>query len=115
MKIKAECLNCGSEVISEVEIDKLGTYMVCPECGGSFDVDLPELDNNFLVTIIDNIEDWLDEKGVRIPNEERDKECGIAETPQDEAHIWGEDFDWIMEMIRDVCARYGIVVEDKWG
>ena len=72
------------------------------------------LNNNFLASIIDNLEDWLDEKGVRIPNEERDMECGAAEEPQDEAHIWGKDFDHIMEMLRDACESNGIIVDDKW-
>lgn len=69
----------------------------------------PTLNNNFLVTIVDNLEDWLDEKGVRIPNEERDKE-----DPNNEANFYGDDFDWIMEMIRDVCSDYGVVVRDAW-
>ena len=68
-----------------------------------------KLTNNFLVTIVDNMEDWLDEKGVRIPNEERD-----AEDPDNSANFYGDDFDWFMEMMRDVCYEYGIVVEDKW-
>ena len=74
----------------------------------------PPLDNEFLATIIDNLEDWLDEKGVRIPNEERDLEYGIAETPQEEAHIYGSDFDNLMEMLRDICAKNGIIVIDEW-
>ena len=74
----------------------------------------PHLTNDFLETIIDNIEDWLDEKGVRIPNEERDRECGISEISQEEAHIYGADFDWMMEMLRDVCAKNGIIVDDEW-
>ena len=68
-----------------------------------------KLNNNFLVTIIDNLEDWLDEKGVHIPNENRD-----LEDPGNEANIYGEDFDWFMEMMRDVCLKYGIIVDDKW-
>lgn len=40
MEIKATCLNCGTEVVGEVEYDDLGAYMICPECGSSFDVDI---------------------------------------------------------------------------
>ena len=68
-----------------------------------------KLTNDFLATIIDNIEDWLDEKGVRIPNEERD-----AEDPDNVANIYGDDFDWMMNMMRDVCERNGIIVDDEW-
>ena len=69
----------------------------------------PQLKNNFLLGIIDDLEDWLEEKGVRIPNEERDKEdpdCG--------ANFWGDDFDWLMEMMREHCGVHGIIVEDEW-
>ena len=69
----------------------------------------PHPKNNFIATIIDNLEDWLDEKGVQIPNNERDKD-----DPDNSANFYGEDFDWAMEMIRDVCAKNGIIVEDEW-
>ena len=65
--------------------------------------------NNFLVTIVDYFEDFLDEKGVRIPNEDRDRE-----DPDNCANIYGDDFDEMMCAIRDICAEYGIEVEDKW-
>ena len=68
-----------------------------------------KLKNNFLVTIIDNLEDWLDDKGIRIPNEERD-----AEDPENSANFYGDDFDWFMNMMRDVCAQNGIIVDDEW-
>lgn len=69
----------------------------------------PNLTNDFLVTIIDNIEDWLDEKGVHIPNDKRDEE-----DPSNLANIYGDDFDWMMCMIREVCEYHGIIVDDKW-
>lgn len=72
-------------------------------------MDTKKLTNDFLVTIIDNIEDWLDEKGVRIPNEDRD-----AEPEANPTNIYGVDFDWMMSMLRDVCNNYGIHVEDRW-
>lgn len=67
------------------------------------------LTNDFLATIIDNIEDWLDEKGVVIPNEDRDNE-----PENNPANIYGADFDWMMDMLRDVCAANGIIVKDEW-
>ena len=69
----------------------------------------PHLKNDFLAVIIDNIEDWIDKKGIRIPNEERDKE-DIDNT----ANIYGEDFDWMMDMLRHVCCEHGIIVGDEW-
>lgn len=69
-----------------------------------------KLNNNFLIAIVDNIDEWLEDKGIRIPNEERDEE-----DPDNHANFYGDDFDWIMEMIRDVCADYGIIVDDEWG
>lgn len=70
---------------------------------------MKKLKNNFLCEIVDNMEDWLDDKGVHIPNEERDKE-----DPNNAANFYGDDFDWFMDMMREVCAKYGIIVEDKW-
>ena len=71
--------------------------------------DIPRLNNFFLEKIIDGLEDWLSEKGVEIPNEDRDRE-----DPDSDAQIYGEDFDRIMEMIRGVCREHEIVVEDDW-
>ena len=68
-----------------------------------------KLTNDFLATIIDNLEDWLDEKGTVIPNEDRDNE-----PENNPANIYGTDFDWMMDMLRDVCAKNGIIVEDEW-
>lgn len=67
------------------------------------------LKNNFLLEIIDNVDEWLSENGIRIPNEERDEE-----DPDNEANFYGEDFDWFMEMVRDVCAEHGVIVDDEW-
>ena len=68
-----------------------------------------KLTNNFLVAIIDELEDFFDSKGIVIPNAERD-----AQDSDGGANIWGDDFDYIMTMLRDTCANYGIVVEDRW-
>lgn len=64
------------------------------------------LNNHFITSIIEGFDDFLEEKGVIIPNEERDPDCG--------SNIYGEDFDWMMEMIRDCCKNYGVIVEDNW-
>lgn len=69
----------------------------------------PHLKNNFLCDIIDELDEWLIKKGIRIPNEERD-----LEDPENESNFYGDDFDWLMEMMREECARNGIIVEDEW-
>jgi len=67
------------------------------------------LTNNFICSIVDDLDDWLIEKGIRVPNVERDEE-----NPDNETNFYGEDFDWFMEMIREHCMENGIVVEDRW-
>ena len=40
---KVSCLNCGNTfTLTNVFEDSLGVFTVCPECGGSFDVDVTE-------------------------------------------------------------------------
>ena len=68
-----------------------------------------KLNNEFIASIIDGFEDFLDEREVVIPNEDRDRDdpdCG--------ANIYGMDFAELMDMIRDTCDQYGIKVEDTW-
>lgn len=36
------CSNCSHEFEGRVILDELGWHAVCPSCGSSFDVDLPE-------------------------------------------------------------------------
>ena len=67
-----------------------------------------KLNNHFLVTIIDDVfEAFLDEKGIVVENEDRDAEGS-------ECNIFGDDFEAVMTMLRDVCERFGIHVEDNW-
>lgn len=65
--------------------------------------------NDFLLEIVDFIDGWLTDKGVRVKNEDRDKD-----NPENTTNFYGEDFDCIMEGVRDICNSNGIVVEDKW-
>lgn len=60
--------------------------------------------------IIDIFEDFLDEKGVRVPNPERD-----AEDPDNEANIYGEDFDVLMDKIIETLKSDGIRVADDFN
>lgn len=39
--MKVKCLNCGNEFeLKDIYEDNMGTFTVCQECGGSFDVDI---------------------------------------------------------------------------
>lgn len=39
--MKVKCLNCNFEFeLKKIYHDELGDFTVCPECGGSFDVDI---------------------------------------------------------------------------
>lgn len=38
---KCKCLNCGKEfTLKSASNDNLGWHTTCPECGGSFDIDI---------------------------------------------------------------------------
>lgn len=67
-----------------------------------------KLNNHFLVSIVDDVfEDFLEEKGVVIENKDRDLDDGAG-------NIWGDDFDEVMNKLRDVCEQHGIYVSDSW-
>lgn len=40
--MKLVCMNCSHEFEGSISLDDLGWHSVCPECGSSFDVDVPE-------------------------------------------------------------------------
>ena len=49
--MKVQCLNCGHEFeLERVYHDALGDFTVCPECDGSFDVDIN--DDSFLEDLL---------------------------------------------------------------
>lgn len=68
-----------------------------------------KLNNEFIACIIDGFEDFLTDKGINIPNEDRD-----YDDPEGGAIIYGMDFAELMEMIRDTCENFGVEVEDTW-
>lgn len=39
--MELKCLHCGYEFDGSISKDELGWHSVCPECDGSFDVDMP--------------------------------------------------------------------------
>ena len=40
--MKLKCLQCEHKFDGDIAYDELGWHSVCPECGGSFDVDVPD-------------------------------------------------------------------------
>lgn len=51
--MKATCLNCGCEFeLKKIYHDELGTFTVCPECDGSFDIDVNNNDNDLLEDLL---------------------------------------------------------------
>ncbi len=70
----------------------------------------PRLNNFLLEAIIDGLDEWLARKGIIIPNEERDEEDPDANT-----NFWGDDYDEVTGMIREILRQNGIVIEDDWN
>ena len=68
-----------------------------------------KLTNEFIACIIDGFEDFLDSKGIRIQNADRDRD-----DPGNTANIYGMDFADLFGTIKDTCSNFGIEVEDTW-
>lgn len=47
-----------------------------------------KVNNHFTTRIIDAFDDFLDEKGVKVPNEDRERD-----DPDNGSNIYGDDFD----------------------
>lgn len=69
--------------------------------------DVPELIGQF----IDLFEDFLDEKGIVIPNEERDEDEELD--AENSANIYGSDYDTLSDGIEEILTRWGIIEERK--
>jgi len=61
--------------------------------------DLPE----FIGQIIDIFEDFLDEKGIRIDNPERE-----GEDPEEAANIYGSDYGALEDEIKELLVNWEI-------
>lgn len=59
----------------------------------------------FVADIIDLFDEWLDDKGVRIKNEERD-----YADPYNGANIYGEDYGYLCDGIINILESEGIEV-----
>ena len=67
--------------------------------------DVPELIGQF----IDLFEDFLDEKGVVIPNEERDEDEELD--AENSANIYASDYDTLSDGIEEILTRWEIIEE----
>jgi len=58
--MRLKCLQCEHEFEGSVSLDELGWHSMCPKCGGSFDVDLP--DGDFVIAFaVDDSDFWTDD------------------------------------------------------
>ena len=66
-----------------------------------------ELNLEFIGQIIDIFEDFLEERGVTLPNDEREQD-------EDAAIIYGTDYDQLQTELIDTMWNWGIEVKDGW-
>lgn len=69
--------------------------------------DLPE----FIGQILDGFEDFLKEKGVEIPNSERNEATAFGEDPDDIAILYGSDYGDLYDYIEETLVNWGVVEE----
>lgn len=69
---------------------------------------MPKLNNNFVGQIIEEFEEFLDERNIAVPNEDKAQDHEGAST------IYGMDFADLMSRIVDVLNRWNIPYEDGW-
>ena len=65
----------------------------------------------FIGQFIDIFEDFLDEKGIVIPNQKRDFEEDLE--PEESANIYGEDYDFLEQEIKKVLIRWKIIASEE--
>ena len=65
----------------------------------------------FIGQIIDTFEDFLDEKGIVIPNEERDFDEDLD--AENSANIYGSDYDNIASSLIEIMERWHIIKKEK--
>lgn len=65
------------------------------------------MNNNLLKAIIETFEDFLEEKGIDIPNPDKEDDSGAS-------IIYGMDFGCLLGELRDTLSYFGIDCEDSW-
>ena len=64
----------------------------------------------FLGQIIDIFEDFLDEKGIKIDNPDRDKDS-IEDASCSDTNIYGCDYDYLSDRIASTMTNWGFFKE----
>lgn len=67
---------------------------------------MAKINREVLAALIDTVEDYLDSKRVKIPNEDRD-----AEDSDNTANIYGEDYDMLEQSFMAVLKEAGVEVD----
>ena len=70
-----------------------------------------EEEAEFIGQIIDTFEDFLDEKGIVIPNEDRDSDEELD--PENSANIYGEDYDYLSQELRKILTNWKIIQNEE--
>ena len=68
---------------------------------------IQEEEEEFIGQIIDTFEDFLDDKDVIIPNEERDTDEDLD--AEMSVNIYGADYDYISDELRKIFRRWNII------
>ena len=62
----------------------------------------------FIGQVIDIFEDFLADRNIILPNEERDEE----EDPEARTIIYGSDYDYLYEKITNTMQRWNIIAKE---
>ena len=62
-----------------------------------------------IASFIEVFEDFLEEKGVEIPNPEKEEAVRDGEDPDSIAPICGTDYGNLSDRIEDLLVRYGVL------
>ena len=65
----------------------------------------------FIGQVIDVFEDFLDEKGIVIPNEERDTNHDLE--PEGSTNIYGNDYDSIKEKLEKLFINWSVLEDER--
>ena len=64
--------------------------------------EIEESKAEFFGQLIDCVEDFLEEKGISIPSEDRDLAIAAGEDPDGLALIYGEDYDYLTNQFAEI-------------
>ena len=62
-----------------------------------------------LALIIETFEDFLDQRGIEIPNEDKDRAIADGEDPESISNIYGCDYGDLSDALEDVLRRLGMM------